>query len=154
MGNPRFRRRGVRRGTVRPDGYRSAFEAKVAKDLTDRGVQFDYESVEYKLQVPGTPGHQCMECGEKRIVRLTKYTPDFQIAGGKLIVETKGRFTGKDRKVALAFIAQYPRNYKLLFMRDNTLSKASDTKYSDWCNKNGIECAVGASVPAEWLEVI
>lgn len=143
-----------RRGQRRPDGYMSAFEARVAADLTERGVEFAYESVEYPLTVPGTAGHICMDCGSKRIARATKYTPDFQIDGGKLVVETKGRFTGKDRKVALAFVAQYGKNYKLLLMRDNTLSKVSETTYSEWCNKHGIECAVGASVPAEWLEAL
>lgn len=143
----------MRRGGVRADGYRSAFEARVAADLATRGVAFTYESVEYPLTVPGTAGHICMNCGMRRIARLTRYTPDFQIAGGALIVETKGRFTGRDRKVALAFVAQYAKNYRLLFMRNNRLSKSSKTTYGDWCDKHGISWAVGPSVPGEWLEV-
>jgi len=131
--------------------YRSRFELNIAADLQSRGVRFDYESVTYPLVVEASAGHRCKVDADHDIVRLTRYTPDFQIEGGVLIVEAKGRFTGKDRKIALAFMRQYGKNYRMLFMRNNPLSKGSKTTYGEWCDKHGIPWAVGTSVPTEWL---
>lgn len=135
----------------RSDGFRSGFEAKVAEDLRRRKIPYEYESRAYSVVLP-VPGHYCRECASKSVARMSTYHPDFHLKGGRLIVETKGRFTARDRKLAARFKIQHPHtNYRLLFQRNNTLTKASKTRYTDWCEKNNIPCAVGTSVPQEWL---
>lgn len=87
-------------------------------------------------------------------VKKHRYTPDFILANG-IIVECKGRFDAATRQKMAYVIEQNPDlDIRLLFMRDNTISKASTTKYSDWCDKRGIKYTVSSSgeVPEEWLK--
>lgn len=114
--------------------YRSKFEAKVAGELTKQKVKFayEYERLPYNLHLTCT------------------YTPDFTLASG-IIIETKGRFTSADRRKHLAVRAVHPHlDIRFVFMRNNTLSKVSKTKYSDWCDKHNFKWAIG-SVPKEWI---
>ena len=43
---------------------------------------------------------------------------------------------------------------RLLFMRDNYISKKSKTKYSDFCKKRNIKyhVSVMGEIPKEWLD--
>lgn len=144
---PRFKP--PRRGALRPSGRRSGFEERVEARLAKLGVPVFYEKQKYELRLRET-GRTCDDCGMTNIVRKTTYTPDWEFENGN-IMETKGRFDAKDRKIALAFRDQWREHkYHLLFMRNNTLTKASKTTYTDWCKKNGIECAVGEEVPSAW----
>ncbi len=129
--------------------YRSKFEERLGASLDKARVPFRYEAQTFNIVVP-VRGPYCGDCRSKSIFRSANYTPDFFLPN--IIVEAKGRFTAGDRKRALAFTAQHPnRRYGLLFMRDNTLSKTSETRYSDWCKAQGIPYAVG-TFPKEWLE--
>lgn len=144
---PRFKP--PRRGALRPSGRRSGFEERVEARLAKLGVPVFYEKRTFSIKLHET-GRQCDDCFGKRVFRKTEYTPDWTFANGN-IMETKGRFDAKDRKIALAFRDQWREHkYHLLFMRNNTLTKASKTTYTDWCKKNGIECAVGEEVPSAW----
>lgn len=67
-------------------------------------------------------------------------------------LEAKGYFKASDRKKILAVIASNPGiDLRIIFQRDNYLTKAKSSRYSDWCEKNGIKFAVGR-VPKEWLK--
>jgi hypothetical protein len=151
-------RRYPKRGQPREDGYRSQYEATIAKDLTGRGVVFDYEQVTVELEVAGSrPRTKCGSCGGRTLVQVHRYTPDFLLPRPRmrpvLFIEAKGRFTAKDRRLALAFKAQYKdADHAMMFMRDNTLSKSSKTKYSDWCKENDVTYTIGTKVPKEWLQ--
>lgn len=104
--------------------------------MKDNGVDFNYEGLEYTY------------------ILKHKYTPDFWIKANGKIIETKGRFTSKDRTKTLVLLETYPHlrdTFYMLFQRDNTLSKKSKTKYTDWCTKHGITCAVGNKVPKHWI---
>lgn len=115
--------------------YRSKFERKIAKELVSKGAKFDYESERHAYTM----------------VLSRHYLVDFVLESG-IVIETKGRFTSDDRRKFLCLRAQHPDlDIRLVFMRDNTLSKKSKTKYTDWCEKNGFKCAVG-HVPEEWLK--
>lgn len=117
---------------------RSGFEAKVAKSLQDLGIPFGYETEKIKYTQPAT---------------VKNYLPDF-IVKGSFIIEGKGRFTASDRKKMILVIRQNPdRDIRILFQRDNYLRKGSKTRYTDWCAKHGIKCAVSASgvIPYEWV---
>lgn len=80
------------------------------------------------------------------------YKPDWNF--GKFLIECKGRFTGTDRMKMLK--ARGNKDIRLVFMQDNYLSKKSNTKYSDWCEKNQFKYHVVGStkeyIPLSWLK--
>jgi len=135
-----------RRGGVRPSGYRSRFEEKVAASLESRGIKFEYEKHSFELFIKGKqPGRTCAECGAATLVQKIYYTPDFFLRTKSTIIEAKGNFTAKDRKKAKVFVEQHPQySYWMLFMRDNKLTKSSKTRYSEWCAANGINYSISA----------
>lgn len=118
---------------------RSGFEERTAKYLDGKKVKYEYETVTIDYVVPES---------------THKYKPDFILPNG-IIVEAKGRFTPQDRKKMSLVIEQNPdMDIRLLFMLDNTLSKASKTTYSMWCEKRGIKCHVSKNgeIPDEWIK--
>lgn len=138
---------------------RSKFERKIAKELTDAGVNFDYEKWSYQYEEPLRKNMaSCGDCGSRNLVRSGWYTPDFFIPKDsalheyKCIIEAKGRFTAADRRKHLAVREAHPDlNIVFLFMRDNKIAKNSKTHYSDWCMENGFDFAIGHP-KKEWLE--
>ncbi len=127
---------------------RSKFEAKVARSLKKGGAKFTYEKEVWEYETtPSLKQIRCGECGSKDILVVKHYTPDFFLGNG-VVIEAKGRWSAANRRVALCF-----PEVKLLFMRNNTLSKRSKTKYSDFCDKNGLDYHVSydGEVPEKWL---
>lgn len=133
---------------------RSGYERKVAQYLDRDGVDYDYEHITYGIIVPVRGKNQyCADCQGNVILRDTVYTPDFFLGNG-VVVESKGRFTAKDRLIAIAMKEQHPDvDLRILFMSNNKISPASKTRYVDWCDKKGIKYAVSKSgeLPKEWL---
>jgi hypothetical protein len=123
----------------KPPVYKSGFEKKIAAYLKANSVKFEYEPERIPFLVPVT----------KR-----SYTPDFVLPNG-ILIEGKGKFDADSRKKMEMVIAQHPdRDIRMLFMRNNRISKRSDTTYVAWCNARGIKCAVSdlGHVPLEWLD--
>jgi len=123
---------------------RSGLEARVRKNLDECKIDYEYETLKlpYVKQV-------CPHC--KEVIKKGNYIPDFII--GDLICEVKGRFTSEDRKKHLAVKEEHPdKIIKILFQRDQKISKNSKTYYSDWCDKYEIPYAFGETVPEEWLQ--
>lgn len=117
------------------NGWRSGLEERVAKELTEAGVKYEYETQKIKYRVE-----------EDRT-----YTPDFILPNG-IIVETKGRFMQADRKKHLLVKKQYP-DYDIRFVFQNSrakLYKGAKSTYGDWCDKHGFIYA-DKSIPKEWL---
>ena len=133
---------------------RSKYEKLIAQDLFSRGVTYGYEKYSYEYDAPISQRRvSCLSCGSTDLVRTAWYTPDFWLPSGT-IVEAKGRFTAFDRRKILAVREDHEElleNLKMIFMRDNKIHKNSTTKYSDWCEANGIDYAIGTAVPEEWL---
>lgn len=118
---------------------RSGFEKRLAEFLDKKNVEYEYEKVKVKYVVPES---------------VHTYTPDFRLPNG-VIIEVKGRFTPADRKKMSLAIEQNPDlDIRLLFMLNNTLSRASKTTYVDWCTKRGIKCHVSrqGEIPDEWIQ--
>lgn len=135
-----------RKREKRPSGYRSGFEEKVAAQL--KGIKFTYEEDTYKYTLPisGT----CMKCFANSVGLNRKYTPDFKI--GKVYIESKGKFTSKDRTKMLAIKKQYPdMDLRMLFMANNKLNKNSTTRYLDWAKLHGYTAALG-KIPPSWIK--
>lgn len=81
-----------------------------------------------------------------------RYTPDITLAPGDY-VEIKGRFTGADRTKTLAVLRANPGiRIRFLFQRDNMVGGSENNRYSDWCERHGIEFSVGEEIPKEWLK--
>lgn len=130
--------------------YRSGLERSIRAGLDDSAIGYEYEPVTFAYTVPET-GYLCQKCGQTAIVKKVKYTPDFYI-GKRFYVEAKGRFTGVNRRRLLAWRASQPGiDIRLVFQRDNTLSKSSKTKYSEWAKANKFQYHVGSTIPAAWL---
>ena len=116
-------------------GYRSGLEGKISAQLTEAGVDFEYETFKIEYQVNET----------------RKYTPDFRLPNG-IIVETKGRFVSDDRKKHLLVRQQRP-DLDIRFVFSNSkakLNKGAKSTYADWCQKHGFLFA-DKTIPEEWL---
>jgi len=140
------------RGKTRKSGMRSGFEERIAKELDDAGVTYEYESTAFRYEEPLRKNLAlCGDCGSRRLLRTGSYTPDFKLSSG-LYIETKGRFTAADRRKMKAMKTQHPEvEIVMLFMRDNALSRKSRTFYSDWCMENDYDFSIG-TLKQEWLK--
>ena len=118
------------------NGYRSGLEEKIAKQLEEAGVPFDYEKLKVSYELEET----------------RKYTVDFQLPNG-IIVETKGLFKTEDRKKHLLIQKQRPElDIRFVFSNARAkLYKGSKTTYSDWCDKYGFKWA-DKTIPTEWIQ--
>jgi hypothetical protein len=117
------------------NGYRSGLEDDIAKDLKDRGVNFEYEKLKVQWQ----------------LLENKTYTPDFKLPNG-IIIESKGRFVQADRKKHLVIQDQHPfLDIRFVFSNSRSkLYKGAKSTYGDWCNKHGFLYA-DKRIPDEWL---
>lgn len=118
------------------NGYRSGLEDDIAKDLKDRGVEFEYERLKVQWQ----------------LLENKTYTPDFKLPNG-IIIESKGRFVQADRKKHLIIQDQHPfLDIRFVFSNSRSkLYKGAKSTYGDWCNKHGFLYA-DKRIPDEWLK--
>lgn len=115
-------------------GWRSGLEERVAKELSESGIKYQYESMKIKYDV----------------IETRTYTPDFILPNG-IIVETKGRFVAADRKKHLLIQKQFDYDIRFVFQNARAkLFKGAKSTYSQWCDKHGFIWAQG-SIPEEWL---
>ena len=113
--------------------YRSHFEERVANSLDKDNIPYLYEIEKFDY------------------VTQSKYTPDFFLKNG-VILEAKGFFKPSDRRKMLAVISQHPElDVRMVFQRNNTLSKHSKTTYGDWCEKHNIPWCIYPHIPNDWL---
>lgn len=131
---------------------RSKFERRVAAELTTLGVKYEYETYVFTYASPIQGS--CVSCGGTNLFTFKSYTPDFYLPSQDRIIETKGKWTADDRKKMRLVIEQFPdEKWCMLFMRDNKIHRNSNTRYSDYCTKYGIEFAIyeKEGVPNKWL---
>ena len=118
------------------NGYRSGLEDDIAKDLKDRGVEFEYEKLKVQWQ----------------LIENKTYTPDFKLPNG-IIIESKGRFVAADRKKHLLVKKQHP-DLDIRFVFSNSrakIYKGSKTTLGMWCDKHGYMYA-DKLIPEEWIK--
>ena len=118
------------------NGYRSGLEDDIAKDLNDRGVEFEYEKLKVQWQ----------------LIETKTYTPDFKLPNG-IIIESKGRFVAADRKKHIIIKRQHPfLDIRFVFSNSRAkLYKGAKSTYGDWCSKYGFLYA-DKRIPDEWLK--
>ena len=113
--------------------YRSQLEGRVANYLEKENVPFLYEAQSYEYTL------------------TSRYTPDIFLPNG-VILEVKGFFAPKDRRKMLAIKAQHPElDIRMVFQRNNTLTRTSKTTYGMWCDKHDIPWCIYPHLPACWL---
>ena len=117
--------------------YRSGLEDVISDQLKALGIPVIYEKHLIRYSIPESQH---------------RYTLDFVLPNG-IIVETKGRFTPKDRqKMALVVIQHPDLDIRMVFSNSKTkLSKASKTTYAMWCDKHNIRYA-DKTIPLEWIQ--
>jgi len=122
-------------GTPKRCDFRSGLEYKVACQLDDLGVAYEYENLRVKYQR-----------------RESTYTPDFELPNG-IIIEAKGRFTSSDRSKHLRIKEQHPElDIRFVFSNSNNkLNKNSNTTYAGWCEKHGFRYS-DKTIPKEWVD--
>ena len=114
--------------------YRSGFEERVTNELDKRAIPYLYEVQSFEY------------------VTRSRYKPDLFLMND-VILELKGFWKPSDRRKHLAMKEQHPElDIRLVFQRNNKLSKNSKTTYGDWCDKHGIQWCVWPNIPPDWLE--
>ena len=121
----------------RSNGYRSGLEERIAQELLEAGVPFEYEELVINYIKPE---------------KASRYTPDFVLPNG-IIVETKGRWLTADRQKHLLVQKQHPSlDIRFVFSRSKErIGKKSKTTYGMFCEKYGFKYA-DTSIPDEWLK--
>lgn len=132
------------------NNYRSNYERQQAKRLDSLGVEFTYEERQIDFYDNVYNGH-CGDCKSHNVFSLRSYRPDFFLPKSNLFVETKGRFTQEDRAKMKLVCDQSDEDIRIVFMRENYLTKKKKMSYSRWCEINNIQCAIG-DIPEEWLK--
>jgi len=123
------------------NGWRSGLEGKVAAQLDQANISYNYEGERIEYTKPA---------------RIHKYTPDFPLitrtSSKKIYVETKGRFMVADRQKHLLIKKQLPElDIRFVFSNPRQrISKTSKTTYEMWCEKHGYQYAK-AYIPESWL---
>lgn len=144
----RYRTHVTRKGLV----VKSGLEKAIAEQLDQHGIKYGYETIKLPWN-DRNPRAQCGDCGAKSVFQKRIYIPDFILPDGS-IIEGKGRLTSDDRKLLKGVRALNPDVViRIIFGRDNKLSKKSTTRYSDWTESNGFEFVIGATIPTKWLRL-
>lgn len=123
--------------------YRNKFEDQTARYLSDRDVEFSYETDRLPYTVMGN------------------YIPDFKLrttSGNTIYVETKGNgrsFDGPSRRKLRAVQEQHPEiDLRIVFYTNGKCGpKRKDGTYmrqSDWAERYGFRYAI-REIPEEWL---
>ena len=117
-------------------GYRSGLEEDISKELTEKGIDFTYETLKI----------------EWLDSKLRTYTPDFYLPNG-IIIESKGRFTSDDRRKHREVQVQHPLlDIRFVFSNSRAkLYKNAKSNYGDWCDRYGFQYA-NKSIPQEWID--
>ncbi len=113
--------------------FRSGLEERVAEQLESKNIPFLYEAQKFKY------------------VLESRYTPDFILRNG-VVLEIKGFFKPSERRKHVALKEQHPDlDLRFVFQRNNTLTRNSKTRYSDWCDKHGFKWCIYPYIPDDWL---
>ena len=118
--------------------FRSGLEEEIAKQLTDLGVSYDYETLTILYKKPE---------------QQSRYTPDFTLPNG-IIIEGKGQFVTSDRKKHKIIRKEFGDKYDIRFVFSNSkqkIGKKSKTTYADWCERYGFKYA-DKEIPKSWIK--
>ena len=126
----------MKKSSAAKAGFRSNFELTLARSLSDKGIDYEYESQRFTY-----------------VPKPRTYTPDFYLTKTDIYVEAKGHLDKGDRMKMLLVKEQHPDlDIRFVFLRaHNKIYKGSKTTYGAWADRHGFEWAEG-SIPEEWLK--
>ena len=127
-----------RKPTTQTSKFRSGLEERIAQQLKDLGVSYDYETLTIHYTKPEEKG---------------RYTPDFKLPNG-IIVEGKGQFVTSDRKKHRQIRKEFGSKYDIRFVFSNSkqkIGKKSNTTYANWCERYGFKYA-DKEIPQQWIQ--
>ena len=131
--------------------YASKLEERVAKQLEEKGVKYEYEPIKL-IWRDRFPRAKCSECGGTEVYQQRSYTPDFVLGNG-IIVEVKGRLTRRDRRILIGVVrCNSEIDLRIIFDKDNRINKGARSRYSDWARRNNFKWSIKGEVPTEWLK--
>jgi len=128
--------------------FRSEYERRQARRLLKNNISFLYEHQQLSFMAD-VRNARCRSCDSTDCVQLRSYTPDFYLTETGIFVETKGKFDAPNRTKMKQVCRQSDEDIRMVFMRDNWLTKKKKMNYSRWCEINDITCAIG-DIPLEW----
>lgn len=134
----------------------SGYEAKVLKDLQERGVPFSYNPDSLEIKLP-LRGGNCTKCGAsgKDLYKSGVFTVDVRYDGEETrYIELKGRLTSFERTRLKSLFLAWGQKFKLfiLFQKgSNKLNKGSKTTYEEWARGVGFVTATGDKIPEAWV---
>jgi len=135
---------------TRTGRFRSRFELNISRQIVDAGAKWKYELFIFPYYSITRYKMLCENCGPVKGLLRREYLPDFFLSNG-VVIEAKGRFTSADRNKLRAIVKQHPKlDLRIVFQYDAKLSKTSNTRYSEWAEKEGIPWAV-KKIPEEWF---
>jgi len=156
------KRRDKRATLLKTKGVRSGFEDQMQIWLKEKKIAYEYEkhTFHYFLKEKGV----CLDCDGTNVYSSHAYTPDFYLPEYDIYIETKGRFLGKDRTKHKAVKEFNPGlDIRIVFQRDDYLTKLRKTSYTKWCDSHDIPSFVRilpaptknreeAFLPEDWLK--
>ena len=129
---------------------KSGLEERIGRQLLELEIPINYEVQSYQWK-EYLPRAFCGNCGTKGCYVWRSYTPDYFLPNG-IILEVKGRFTSKDRKIAAAMKEQHPDvDVRMVFDKNDWLNKNHKNRYGDWCDSKGILWCV-REIPKDWIK--
>lgn len=127
---------------------RSGLERQIHDQLTDAGIDFEYESL--KLEYRRRVVRGVCKCGSGDVYQKRTYLPDFILSNG-IILEVKGRLTSADRSKMLAVIEQHPdKDIRFVFGANNKIHRDKQKRYSEWAAEHKIKFCI-KQIPESWL---
>lgn len=114
--------------------FKSGFERTVTANLSARGVNYEYESLELPYVLNGT------------------YHPDIKLVDSGIIVELKGVLDRESKRKMAAVRAQYPDlDIRFLFMDASKKIPGTKQTHGQWATRLGFKWAE-REIPQEWLD--
>jgi hypothetical protein len=131
--------------------YKSWLEVTVAKQLHTEGIEVVYEDprsvINFWYEIPNA---FCRSCGEPDCIREATYLPDW--SPGKVVLEAKGKLDVTQRRKFLALRKSRPDlDIRFIFQRDNWITTAKKTTYTQWAEKYGFPSCV-LTIPPTWFK--
>jgi hypothetical protein len=133
-----------------PEPYKSNYEYNQAQKLEEAGINFEYEAHSLGYYDSVTNG-VCLDCNSSNLGVRRSYTPDFYFPESNLYVETKGKFDRDNRRKMIAICEESDVEIRMVFMRDNWLTRKHGLKYSTWCERYNIAYAI-VDIPLKWVK--
>ena len=130
--------------------YKSKYELQQASRLVGEGILFEYEKHEIKF-LSEIRNAECLACGSTSVGKHRIYTPDFYLIETDIFVETKGKFDAPTRTKMREVCAQSSKDIRMVFMRNNWLTRKHKMTYGRWCDLHDIQWAVG-DIPLSWCK--